>query len=114
MAILRVGSVGLGGISGGVHIPGIERSPDLVLAAVCDIDPARLKERGDRYGIPESRRFTDYRDLIACPDVDVVDISTPNNVHCEIALTAARAGKSYDVEKPMTMEIGRASCRERV
>ncbi len=69
MAILRVGSVGLGGISGGVHIPGIERSPDLALAAVCDIDPARLKERGDRYGIPENRRFTDYRDLIACPEV---------------------------------------------
>ena len=108
MSTLRVGSVGLGGISGGVHIPGIERSPDLTLAAVCDIDPVRLKERGDRYGIPEDHRFTDYRDLVACPDVDVVDISTPNNVHREIAEAAARAGKPYGVEKPMTMDTAEA------
>ena len=114
MSVIRIGSVGLGGISGGVHVPGIERSPDLTLAAVCDIDPVRLKERADRYGIPENRRFTDYRDLIACPDVDVVDISTPNNVHREIAEAAARAGKSYGVEKPMTMDTAEAESLARV
>lgn len=108
MAAIRIGSVGLGGISGGAHIPGIQASPDLELVAVCDIDPARLKERGDLYGIPEDHRFTDYRDLIACPDVDAVDISTPNNVHAEIAMAAARAGKPYGVEKPMTMDTAEA------
>jgi predicted dehydrogenase len=108
MSQIRVGSVGLGGISGGVHIPGIRRSPDLVLTAVCDIDEKRLHERGEQYGIPENRRFTDYRDLIACPDVDAVDISTPNNVHKEIALAAARAGKPYDCEKPVTMDTAEA------
>ena len=81
MAVYRIGSVGLGGISGGVHIPGIMRSPNLQLVAVCDINEKRLHERGEHYGIPEDHRFTDYRDLIACPDVDAVDISTPNNVH---------------------------------
>lgn len=108
MSVIRVGSVGLGGISSGVHLPGIRRSPDLALTAVCDIDPKRLYERGEQYGIPEDRRFTDYRDLAACPDVDAVDISTPNNVHLEIALAAARAGKPYGCEKPVTMDTAEA------
>ncbi len=104
----KVGSVGLGGISSAVHLPGISRSPDLVLYALCDIDEKRLRERGEQYGVPEERRFTDYRDLVACPDVEVVDISTPNNVHLEIALAAAKAGKPYCVEKPVTMDTAEA------
>ena len=106
---IRVGSVGLGGISGAVHLPGITRSPDLTLAALCDIDEKKLYERGEQYRIPENRRFTDYRDLVACPDVEAVDISTPNNVHLEIALAAARAGKPYCVEKPVTMDAAEAA-----
>ncbi len=108
MTPIKVGSVGLGGISNAVHLPGISRSPDLILTALCDIDEARLNERGERYGIPENRRFTDYRDLVACPDVEAVDISTPNNVHLEIALAAAKAGKPYCVEKPVTMDTAEA------
>lgn len=101
MAKIRIGSVGIGGISRHVHLPGIERSPDLELVAVCDIDPEALRYARERYGIDEAHCFTDYRDLIACPDVDAVDISTPNHLHCAIALCAARAGKPYAVEKPL-------------
>ena len=108
MAVYRIGSVGLGGISGGVHIPGIRASADLKLTALCDIDEKRLRERAEAYGIPEDHCFTDYRDLIACPDVDAVDISTPNNVHFEIAAAAARAGKPYGIEKPVTMDTAEA------
>ena len=108
MSVIRVGSVGLGGISSGVHLPGISASPDLALTAVCDIDPKRLRERGEQYGIPEDHRFSDYRDLVACPDVDAVDISTPNNIHLEIALAAARAKKPYGCEKPVTMDTAEA------
>lgn len=108
MAIHKIGSVGLGSISNGVHIPGIIESPDLELVAICDIDEKKLHEKGEAYGIPPERRFTDYRDLIACPEVEAVDISTPNNVHMEIAAAAAAAGKPYGVEKPMTMDTAQA------
>lgn len=108
MAVFRIGSVGLGGISGGVHIPGIRASSDLQLTALCDTDPKRLHERAEQYGIPADHCFTDYHDLIACPDVDAIDISTPNNVHFEIAAAAARAGKPYGVEKPITMDTSEA------
>ena len=42
--VFRVGSIGLGGIWGGVHAPGIERSPDLKLTAICDIDEEKLRK----------------------------------------------------------------------
>ena len=107
--MLRVGSVGLGSISHGVHIPGILACPEeMKLVAICDIDPVRLKERAEEYGIPEDHCFTDYRDLINCPDVDIVDISTPNDVHARIAEYAAKAGKSYGVEKPITLNESEA------
>lgn len=108
MAVIRVGSIGLGGISGGVHLPGIKGADNLELTALCDINENRLAERAKQYGIPAERCFTDYRELIACPEVDVVDISTPNNVHWEIAMEACRAGKSYGVEKPITMDSEQA------
>lgn len=101
MAKIRIGSVGIGAISRHVHLPGIERSPDLELVAVCDIDPEALRYAQERYGIDAAHCFTDYHDLIACPEVDAVDISTPNDLHCAVALAAAEAGKPYAVEKPL-------------
>lgn len=108
MAVLRVGSIGLGGISGGVHLPGIHGADNLVQVALCDTNEQRLAERAEQYGIPADHCFTDYHDLIACPDVDVVDISTPNDRHWEIAMAACAAGKPYGVEKPITMDSEQA------
>ncbi|MBS5586387.1 MAG: Gfo/Idh/MocA family oxidoreductase, partial [Clostridiales bacterium] len=108
MARIRVGSVGIGGISRGVHLPGIAASSDLELAAVCDIREEALQAAQQAYGIAPERCFRDYRDLIACKDVDVVDISTPNDVHFEVAMAAAKAGKSFCVEKPLTLTAEQA------
>jgi len=57
MSVYRIGSVGLGSISKGVHIPGIQKSDDLKLVALCDINPERLKERAAEYGIPAIARM---------------------------------------------------------
>ena len=84
--VIRVGSVGLGSIWNGVHAPGIQRSPNLELVAICDIDEEKLQAAGEKYGIPPERRFTDYHDLISCPDVEAVDICTSNDAHFEIAM----------------------------
>ncbi|WP_322202060.1 Gfo/Idh/MocA family protein [Acutalibacter intestini] len=106
--IIRIGSVGLGAIWNGVHLPGIQRSPDLELVAICDIDEKKLNETGDRLGIDPAHRFLDYHDLINCSDVDAVDICTPNDVHFPVAMAAVDAGKAYDVEKPITMTADEA------
>ena len=101
--VFRVGSVGIGGISRGVHLPGIHKSPDLELVAVCDLKPERMEYARNTYGIREDHCFADYHDLIACPDVDVIDISTSNNAHFEEAKAAIEAGKPFCLEKPVTL-----------
>lgn len=106
--VIRIGSVGVGGIWSGVHEPGIRKSPNLELVAICDIDREKLDAVGEKYGIPAERRFTDYHDLIRCPDVDAVDICTSNDAHFEIAMAAIEAGKPYDLEKPITMTAAQA------
>lgn len=106
--MVKVGSIGIGGISRGVHIPGIMKSPDLELAAVCDINPEALKRAKDDYGIDDAHCFTDYRDLIACPDIEAIDISTPNFYHYEIAKAAIDARKPFCLEKPVTMTAAQA------
>lgn len=101
MEKVRIGIIGVGGIANGVHIPKYLECDDCVITAVCDIDEKRLKETGDRLNIPESARFTDYRDLINSGLVDAVDVATSNDVHVEISLAALEAGLPVSVEKPI-------------
>lgn len=108
MKKIRVGSIGIGGVSRHSHLTGIAKCPDLELVAVCDIREEALQYAKETYGIPDRLCFTDYHDLINCPEVDVVDITTPNYMHFEIALAAAKAKKSFALEKPMVMDVREA------
>jgi predicted dehydrogenase len=77
------------------------------LTAVCARTRAQAEGFGARHDIP--RVFTDYRALVESPAVDVVDICATTDVHAEIAVAAARAGKHIIVEKPLTGYFGEAS-----
>ncbi|MBE6612191.1 MAG: Gfo/Idh/MocA family oxidoreductase [Ruminococcaceae bacterium] len=99
--MLNIGIIGVGRISG-MHISQIRKYDTAHISAICDIDETKLQEVGDRLNIPQSHRFTDYRELISCPDVDAVEICTPNHLHVPFALEAVRAGKAVEVEKPLS------------
>ena len=103
-AKLKIGIVGVGGIANGVHIPGLLRTGEVEIYAICDIDTNRLNEVGEKLGVPESRRFADYNALINC-GVDAVEICTPNYLHSKIACAAVRAGKPINVEKPLDVNV---------
>ncbi len=103
MKKIRVGAVGVGGIWNGPHIKGILNSKDLELTAICDINEEKLKAAAEKYGIDEAHCFTKYEDLIACEDVDAIDIATSNDAHFAPALAAAKAKKPYAIEKPITL-----------
>jgi len=100
--MLKIGIIGLGGISA-KHIKEIQASGKAVIQAVCDIDEKKLKTVGDRLGVEEAYRFTDYRDLIHCPEVEAVEICTPNYLHIPMAIEVVKAGKALEVEKPLSV-----------
>ena len=103
---LRVGVIGFGWMGQlhsrsylrvGQHYPDLPLRPELV--AVADSAPDdRLARAVDAYGFAET--YTDWPDLIARDDIDLVSITAPNFLHHEIGLAAARAGKHVWIEKP--------------
>jgi predicted dehydrogenase len=72
-----------------------------VLKAICARDEAKAKAFAATWGYESVE--TDWRKLIARKDIDAMDICTPNNMHREIALAAAAAGKTILCEKPLSM-----------
>ena len=72
-----------------------------ILKAACARDAAKVKDFADKWGYESVE--TDWRKLIERKDIDAIDICTPNNTHCEIALAAAHAGKMILCEKPLSM-----------
>jgi len=72
-----------------------------VLRAACGRDAAKVKAFADQWGYESTE--TDWRRLLDRKDIDLIDICTPNNVHAEIALAAAAAGKMILCEKPLAM-----------
>jgi predicted dehydrogenase len=82
-----------------MHVWPAPAQPKLTCLADENLEAARIG--AERFGFAS---FTsDWRALIARPDVDIVDICTPPNSHLEIALEAIRAGKHVLVEKPLAM-----------
>src|SRR5947209_17741574 len=73
-----------------------------VLKAVCARSADKAKAFADKWGYESIE--TDWRKLIERKDIDAVDICTPNNLHAEIALAAAKAGKMILCEKPLSMD----------
>lgn len=92
--------VGVGGMGRG-HIP----YAGTKVVALCDVDKNHLQEAVKLVGQPV-KTFSDYRELIQLPEVDIVHVATPPHWHGIIAADAARAGKDVWCEKPMTRTIG--------
>jgi len=94
---VNIGIVGCGVI-------GVKRSNSIgsnKLVAVADIDSEKLKNIA--YGITSIKRFTDWQSLVTLPEVDIVIVSTVNNMLAPITLGAINAGKHVLVEKPVAL-----------
>jgi predicted dehydrogenase len=82
-----------------------------VLKALCARSAERAKDFANTWGYESIE--TDWHKLIARDDIDAVDICTPNNLHKEIAVAAAKAGKMILCEKPLAMNVaeGEEMCK---
>ncbi len=97
---LTKGVIGVGGMGRGhFNYAGTK------LVAVCDVDTSHIQKAVEIAG-KGIKTFSDYRELIQLPEVDIVHIATPPHWHGIMAADAARAGKDIWCEKPMTRTIG--------
>jgi predicted dehydrogenase len=95
---LKVGVIGVGGIAA-THMPGWAASPHTEVVAGSDVIEAALKQWGQKNDVKKLYAKSD--DLINDPDIDIVDICTPNNYHAPLAIAAMKAGKHVICEKPL-------------
>jgi predicted dehydrogenase len=72
-----------------------------VLKAICARDEAKAKAFAATWGYESVE--TDWRKLVARKDIDAIDVCIPNNLHREVAIAAAAAGKMILCEKPLAM-----------
>ncbi len=72
---------------------------EVVMHTICGRNEAAVKKAAENYGW--ERYATDWRAVVNDPEIDVIDISTPGNLHAEIAIAAAKAGKTIFCEKPI-------------
>lgn len=103
---LKLGIVGLGRAGRGMHLPELETAKDVIeIAAVCDI----IKERADTVAARcGCKAYYDIKEIIADPDIDMIDIATRSCDHASHAIMALEAGKDVILEKPMSTCIEEA------
>lgn len=103
---MKVAIIGLG-FMGGMHAQIYTALPDVELVAVADLNVAGTQAKVTEMGL-SAETYPDLETLLACIDVDVIDICVPTDKHAELAITAAEAGKHLFIEKPISLTL--ANC----
>ncbi|MDO4575550.1 MAG: Gfo/Idh/MocA family oxidoreductase [Planctomycetia bacterium] len=111
MKEIRIGQIGTG-FMGRTHSNAYLQVPRFfntgykpVLKCVCSLDKT-LPEYASNWGYESME--TDWRKVIARDDIDLIDIVVPNNLHHDIVIAAAEAGKMVVCEKPLAMNMQQA------
>ena len=105
MKQLRVGLIGYG-FMGRTHSNAFRKVNNFfdvpfqpVLQTICARNGERARAFADQWGYASAE--TDWRKVVESPDIDLIDIASPNDTHAEIAIAAAKAGKMVMCEKPL-------------
>lgn len=99
--MLKVGMVGMGGISG-AHVNGWLNLPQAKIAAVCDIRSGQLIAPMKKTG---AVGYTDFDEMMSEQTLDIVDICLPTYLHSEYAVRAMKKGCHVLCEKPAGLQI---------
>lgn len=105
MAKLRAGVIGVGAF-GEIHVAAYRSLFDVDVVAISDSRPSRLREVSAKYGIRHC--YTDFEELCARKDIDVVSIATPEGNHLAPISAAAGRGKHVLLEKPIATSLDHA------
>jgi len=106
MEKVKIGMIGLGNVSR-LHVYAYEQLKEKAqIVAICDVSEEKLKQFSTDLKV--ERCYTDYRDLVRDPSVDVVDIMLPHYLHKDVAIAAAEVRKHILIEKPIARTLEEA------
>ena len=108
MKTLKIGIIGCGGIANGKHMPALSKIKEVEMVAFCDIIEERAADAAKRFGTPDAKVYTDYKELLKDASIDVVHVCTPNRSHSFITVDSLEAGKHVMCEKPMAINSAEA------
>src|SRR5579871_4368840 len=109
--MVRIGLVGIG-FMGMIHHLASTRMDKARVAAICSRDPRKLAgdwtgiqgnfgPKGGQVDLSDVSKYGDVADLLADPEIDLVDLCVPNDEHARLTIRALEAGKHVLVEKPI-------------
>lgn len=102
MSKLGVGFIGCGRILD-LNILGYLDRDDVETVAFCDVSEERLESRAREYGV--ARTFTDYREMLQEPGLDIIEVLTPHHLHHSMVVDALEAGKHVSLQKPPAVDM---------
>ncbi len=83
----------------------------VVMKAICGRDETAVRKAAETWGWGSYE--TDWKKLIKRPDIDVIDVATPGNLHPDMSIAAARAGKHVICEKPLANSLAEARAMQK-
>jgi myo-inositol 2-dehydrogenase/D-chiro-inositol 1-dehydrogenase len=100
MDTVRVGLVGSGFVTA-IHFDALRAVAGAEVVAAASPTPGHAERFAAQRGIRHA--FTDFRHILDLPEIDLVILGVPNDLHCQMTCLAAQAGKHIVVEKPMAL-----------
>lgn len=107
MKTLRVAMIGAGNLATRAHYPSLAALPDVEIAAICDLNVARMNEVADRYGI--EHRYTDYRAMVDEVAPDAVYAIGPPHLMYDVWVWCLGQGVNLYIEKPLGTSMHQAN-----
>src|SRR4051794_16828350 len=116
--MVRIGIVGIG-FMGMIHYVAARRLEGPRVMAICSRDPKKLAGdwrdirgnfglRGEMMDLSGHKRYASLDEMLADPEIDLVDVCNPTHLHPETAIKALNAGKHVLVEKAIALSTGDA------
>jgi len=117
--MVRIGIIGIG-FMGFTHFEGAKKIKGGKITAIATRNPRKLAgdwtsiqgnfgPRGGKVDLSKTKTYEDYHDLLADPDIDLVDICLPTDLHEKVVLESIAAGKATLVEKPIAIDLKAAN-----
>lgn len=99
---IRVGLIGAGSFAIGTHLPNLQSLKQYEIHAICSRSGSKAQDLAKQFGAAYGT--TDYQQVLADPDIDLVMICTRHHLHGPMVLESLKAGKNTFVEKPLCLK----------